>query len=1025
LGAILLFVCSALSAGHAAVAAESPLWRLAGDSVFVRENAFDTSGATAIVQDPQGYIWFGNQAGLVRWDGYRMRTYAPDLDTPGALPDNYVSALILDRRGQLWIGTNAGGLARYDPQGDNFVTLRVGPGGLRDPSVSALCLDDTDGLWIADGAGLEHLDGQSGTVSPVPDKLPGGRVQALLRDRRGNLWLGTSSTLVRRAAGAEGFAPVPVPVGDGSSPGILALFEDANGRVWVGTHAHGAYFQDATNAALQPLEGPAGRSGVMTESIKAIAQARPGEIWLGTANSGLLRVDVEHGRIWRERHDESRPSSLASDEILSLARDRNGWMWVGSSAELSGIDPRPGVIETYFGGSGPTRLVAHASVLSVMPLPDGKIWLGLGEGGVQIIDPARGSVGRIHADPAQPRSALPRGRVTSMVQAPDGSVFLGTQSGLYHASLDGRHIERIEVPQRQPTSEVRKLLVDRDTLWVGGRDGLWALGLAPQGPPVLQRHLEAELGDPRVSVITRGPDGALWIGTFGELLRLDQRTGALTRVPLDAEEKGHQRGWDVSSVLFDPRGRLWVGTFGRGIQVERSRDAAGNRRFQRLSSRDGLPQNGVDMILQDGHGGVWASTDAGIAQIDMETLALRVFRQAQGVGIPSYWTGAGGVTATGALLFGGIGGLTVIHPDRLAEGGPPGPPLVVTEAHVGERLVAVPAASAAAPLLLPAETPSLMVEFAALAFTDPDHQRYSYRLEGFDADWQNTPATRRLASYTNLPPGNYTLQLRSARDNDPWGAPIELPVQVQAAWYQRTAVRAGALLLGLALMGLLVHLRTLYLRRRQNELQRLVAERTNELEQRSLELQNSHEELRQSQDQLEKMAYFDPLTGLPNRRMFNDDLRHLIARSLRGQGDFALVLVDLDGFKQINDQRGHQVGDALLTVVAERLKTLVRDSDRLARLGGDEFAVLLANAYTVERVEAMCARMLASLREPMIVGGQTVQITASLGIAPCPREGENPDELYRAADVALYAAKRSGRDTWRWSMAKIYTYTTS
>ena len=641
---------------------------------------------------------------------------------------------------------------------------------------------------------------------------------------------------------------------------------------------------------------------------------------------------------------------------------------------------------------------------------------------MQIIDPAAGRRGQVSADPARPERALPRGRVTAMAEAADGHVFLGTQAGLYRVDADGRRVERIAIPGRLPTAEIRTLRFVDGALWIGGRDGVWSLLVAPGEPTRVLRHVESELGDGRINIIERASDGGLWIGTFSGLVHIDAVSGAIAAVALDGEDKGTQRGWDVNAVLTDREGRLWVGTFGRGIQVERRPAGVGPRRFQRLSTRDGLPQNGIDMLLADALGNVWASTDAGIARIDAKSLAVRVFRQAQGVGLGSFWTGSGTATSEGELLFGGIGGLVVVHPERVASDEPVRP-LAVTDVHVGAHPQPAAALPGAAPLVLDADDRSLMVEFAALNYADAEHQRYSYRLLGFDRDWVTTPASRRLATYTNLPPGRYTLQMRSAPPQGGWSAPTEIPVQVNAAWYQRDSVHAAGMLLLVAGIYGLVHLRTLYLRQRQSELQRLVAARTIELEQRGRELQSSHEELRRSQDQLEQMAYFDPLTSLPNRRMFNDDLRHLIARSLRGQGDFALVLVDLDGFKLVNDQRGHQVGDALLVTVAERLRAVVRDSDRIARLGGDEFAVLLANASTNDEVDAMCARMIVTLREPMIVLGQELRITASLGIAPCPREGETPDALYRAADMALYEAKRNGRDTWRWSMTRAYTYT--
>jgi diguanylate cyclase (GGDEF)-like protein len=479
-------------------------------------------------------------------------------------------------------------------------------------------------------------------------------------------------------------------------------------------------------------------------------------------------------------------------------------------------------------------------------------------------------------------------------------------------------------------------------------------------------------------------------------------------LPVDPLNPSALLGGMISSLLLDRRGRLWVGVFGRGIQVEDYQDDDGRLRFRRLSTHDGLPQNSVDMLLMDAKGSIWASTDDGLAQIDPENLTVRAYRAEQGVGIRGHWVGAGTVTATGELVFGGIGGLTVVHPDRPASASAPAR-LTITEARVGGRPVPAGALMSAQPLQIAARDRSLFVEFSALDFTDPKHQRYSYRLTGFDPDWVNTPNSRRLASYTNLPPGEYNLQIRVSGPDGQWMPPLERAVHVQPAWYQQTGLRIAGLIVGILLLIGLVQLRTMYLRQRQRQLQRLVAERTAELERRGIEL-------RHSQEQLEQMAYFDSLTGLPNRRMFNDELRRLIARSLRGQGDFALLLVDLDGFKQVNDLDGHDAGDALLVAVADRLKTLVRETDSVARLGGDEFAVLLPRTDEDGGVDATCARMLASLGEPLQMDGRSIQATASIGVAVCPQEGTTADGLYKSADLALYEAKRAGRNTWRWRM---------
>ena len=174
------------------------------------------------------------------------------------------------------------------------------------------------------------------------------------------------------------------------------------------------------------------------------------------------------------------------------------------------------------------------------------------------------------------------------------------------------------------------------------------------------------------------------------------------------------------------------------------------------------------------------------------------------------------------------------------------------------------------------------------------------------------------------------------------------------------------------------------------------------------------------------MAYLDVLTGLPNRRAFNDDLRRFIAECGRGQGDFALLLIDLDGFKAINDTVGHGAGDAVLVEIAGRLRTLIRETDLAARLGGDEFCVILAQPRDTAAVDSACARIIKKLSEPIVLADRIVVIGASIGVAKVPRErATTPDELHKAADMALYEAKRGGRNTWRWDNSSAASGATS
>jgi diguanylate cyclase (GGDEF)-like protein len=973
-------------------------WSLEGQMAFERMASLETVAVSAIAQDQQGFLWFGTQSNLLRWDGYQLHTYARNPDAPGSLPDNFIKSLLVDDRGQLWVGTNSGGLSRYDSQTDGFISYPVGPNGTSDGTILALLPDRRGGLWIGTGHGIDHLNAATGRIDPADANLPREYIAALALDESGALWAGTRHGLLRRLPTDDKFLPYPLPGLERSAQVIRTLHEDKAGRIWIGLEMSGAFVvEPGTGTARRLLEAP--QSGKpLIEAIAAITEVDNTEVWLGTVESGIVRVDTRTWTIVREQRDPTRSRGLPSNQIDSLFIDRGGMMWVATRSALSSVDPRQRLIQTFYGGTTADLLFQDDAVVAMMAQPDGGIWMALSGGGVEIVDPAVGPVGHIQATPEHIDGALPKTQVITMARWQDGSVYLGTAAGLYRASPDGRVVERVQVPTQSKALDVRALLVADDHLWLGGLDGLFKLAVLPTGVLSLERRWDVELGDRRVRTLVRGRDGVVWIGTTSGVSQLATASSTVTPLPSDPRNPKLLPGGYISSMLTDRKGRFWVATFGRGIEVEQGRDTQGRPIFRRLTQDDGLPQNSVDALLQDAEGNIWASTDGGLARIEPDTLAIRAYRIGQGVGIDGFLTGDAATTPAGDLLFGGLNGLVVVHPTRLAPA-IQAPPIVLTDVRAGGQSVA-PSRSRLDPgLMLGTRDRSLAVEFAALDFVDPQLRRYSYRLSGFDPDWVQTPPSRRVASYTNLPPGQYRLQLRSAATGADWSTPVEVGVRVQSAWYEYGVVRASVLIAALLLMAGLVHVRTRFLRQRQVELERIVTERT--------------AELRRNQEYLE-MAYIDVLTGLPNRRAFNEDLRRLIAGCERGQSDFVLLLIDLDGFKNINDTDGHSAGDAVLVQVATRLRALMRETDLANRLGGDEFGVVLTHPRDKAAVDGACARIIKKLGEPISLADRTVMIGASIGVAKVSGGHTTPEELCKAADTAMYEAKKAGRNTWRW-----------
>ena len=168
-------------------------------------------------------------------------------------------------------------------------------------------------------------------------------------------------------------------------------------------------------------------------------------------------------------------------------------------------------------------------------------------------------------------------------------------------------------------------------------------------------------------------------------------------------------------------------------------------------------------------------------------------------------------------------------------------------------------------------------------------------------------------------------------------------------------------------------------------------------------------ERRRMEDALEQRALHDPLTNLANRSLFFDRL-HQAIHSARRQGTLlAVVMLDLDGFKAVNDAFGHAAGDEVLKIVAARLSAGMRATDTAARIGGDEFAWILPRVASRRAVDRMIHKRLGAARDPIVAGGEKVDLGVSAGIAMYPDDGRDADALIRHADAAMYAAKRSGR----------------
>ncbi|HVR98236.1 MAG TPA: two-component regulator propeller domain-containing protein [Thermoanaerobaculia bacterium] len=976
--------------------------------------------STALAEDRQGFLWIGTQAGLVRFDGSRFKTFRSDPDDPSTLGGSYVRSLLAATDGRLWIGTFSGGLSVYDPDRETFTRYRhdpAEPGSLAHNRVEAIAEDRAGRIWAATDEGLDRLDPRSGRIDHFrhdpadPRSLAANRVRALLVDSRGTLWVGGRDGLQVWRGETRGFERMAL-----AGTLVAKLAEDDRGRIWIGTAEQGAAVLDPRTGSLRRLPPQSvDPKGLSHFWVYGFAQATPREVWIATFGGGIDVVDAESLEIVdRLRHDPALESTPGGDRIGALLRDRSGLVWVGTWGQgLARHDPATRAFQRLQHSPNRPDGLSHPAVVRALETRDGTIWAGTNGNGVDLFDRDLRRIGGHRPDPKDP-GALSDGSVTCLAEGPDGSVWVATLNGDLHRLRPGarrferltRRFERLTKTQGLPGGAIRALAFGpRGDLWIGAADGLARLD--PVTSEIVSFRHRAEdpstLSGSAVEAIAFTPDGTLWVGTDSGLNAFDPARGVAVRVLSQPGRRDSLPDNWVPDLMAAADGRLWVATQG-GACILESWDGR-EARFVRVAERLSRPAGPVEALIQDAEGWVWLGPRL---RVDPRTWRRQELGPADGCDFRTFFIASRARTRGGDLLFGSPEGLLRVSPERIAPW-TYAPPVVATGLRVDG--VERPGAARLAGLTLEPAERGFGLDFAALDFTAPQKVAYRYRLEGYDAGWIAADSRGSLA-YTNLAPGSYTLAIQGTNRAGRWSEQeLRLPVTILPAFHQTARFRAALAAGLLALAYGLYRLRVRHLQARGRKLEQLIRERT-------LELQEAY-------TRIEEASLTDPLTGLRNRRFLEQsiaaDLALVDRRYQEGhpeEADLVFLLLDLDHFKSVNDTHGHAAGDAVLVQAAAVLRGVMRSSDHVVRWGGEEF---LAVARFVDRRNApeLAEKIRAAfaLHPFQLPDGTVLRRTCSLGFAAYPFAPSEPravgwEEVVDLADSGLYAAKRSGRNRW-------------
>ncbi|HXP00693.1 MAG TPA: two-component regulator propeller domain-containing protein, partial [Luteibacter sp.] len=839
------------------------------------------STTTAIVQDTRGLIWIGTFGGLVRYDGYRMQVFGqePDSYAGAVLPDSYVRALVPLDDGGLLIGTNAGGLVRFDPATMRFHVYPIGPGGTSSGKIFSIARAGTKGSFlIATEAGVDRLDLATGKIVRE-SVLPGDAKDMLARtfvvagDKQGNIWAGADNGLFMRRPGRhfERVRSSDPAVDEILHDQVWALLQDSRGRLWIGTGQSGAIYIDAKGQG-HLVPGFSGKNGMARRrTVRAFHETPEGVLWAATDGAGVVTYDFTTGHLRTLSHDAAMPSSLPGDITRDIYQDTSGNIWVATELGAAHYDPNGRKVFSVLPSPLETHTLSNANVHSVFVDPRGRVWLGLGMGRIDVLDLEKGTMRHLQLGGEQAERD-----VQAFVVAPDGSIWAGAQ-GISRIDPDTFELKSSMIPSLDGRL-ILSMQRDGDNILIGGYDGLFRYDTV-HGTLKQMRHDEADpkslIGD-QVRYIVRMPD-AWWYATIsGISIAYDGEQGFVNLFHDPANPSSLPQDY-TGSIAFDSHRRLWLGTFG-GIAYLDDFKTRGPFRFNVIGAREGLTNTKINALLVDHKDRVWASMANGVAMVDAATHRVADLGIRDGLRIPSYIHRAAAEAPGGELMFGGLGGLTVVRPYWVAPVTAP-PRLAITQVSVNERplpLEQVPGEGGR--VVLEGDGRNLRVDFALLDFRAPLETHYAYRMDETDGAWNEVSrGIPPSAIYTNLASGTYTLRLRATmRGLDARTIETSLRVKVTPRWYESPWTLLAGIAAGVAAFFALVYLRTLYLRRRAELLQAQVDARTRDL--------------KAANERLDHLAGTDELTGSLNRRRFLEQAERVRQGAANDGIPFSLVL---------------------------------------------------------------------------------------------------------------------------------------
>jgi len=788
--------------------------------IFSKEQGLSNKYINAISQDKYGFLWIGTWNGLFRYDGYHFKIYKP-MESDSATISNGIQFLAEDNNDRIWI-ISPSGLTLYDKKKEKFKCVYANENG---DHFTSILYDSKGVLWLGTySEGIWTLPVNDTTdfnkTKPVfkryghdnnnPNSITTNLIFGAYEDKHSNIWISASNKKVDRFNPQTGnFEHYPIMITniEKQASRMSMYLEDTDGLYWFGSSGAGLISWDKKHDVFKQYLNVPQKNSVSANIINHIRQDKDGILWISTDGGGISLYNKKTGSFDYCKSEINNPNSLSSNAVNLTFEDRSGVIWVcTSNAGLNMNEEEKTNFGLHAPNSSDKNSLSNKSVTSIIEDKDENYWIGTDGGGLNFWDKRTNNFKHFLHDPTNPNS-ISADAVVCLTEDFEGDIWIGTYAGGLNCykRKENKFIQFTQNPNDKYSlcdRNIWALLEDsKHNLWVAGLNG--TLDLYDRKTNRFY-HYKNDPKDPDSFVaqyttnICEDSRHYLWIATSVrlEMVKLDDYdfNKPFQKIKFNHYEHINDRNslsnGNIFCIFEDHEGNMWFGTDGWGLN---KLDMKTNE-FTAFSDKDGLPDVNIRAILEDNDYNLWISTTNGITKFNPRTKSFHSYDHTDGLQDYTF-SNARCKSIDGKLLFGGPSGFNIFNPKDLKTNTTP-PNVVLTDLKfynnsiaVGDKIFGNIILSkpifVTDTLILSHTANFFSIEFAALDFKNPEKNKYAYKLEGFDDQLHNTGANNRIATYTNLNPGEYTFRVKASNNDGIWNEEgVSLKIFIMPPFWQ-------------------------------------------------------------------------------------------------------------------------------------------------------------------------------------------------------------------------------------------------